>query len=563
MNSSASEAQPAAVEPDLSSPVPVWHSPEQSSDVKPGTEPSDLLPAQAATDESALATSPTTLVSTTMETESMVVEEMLIEESENWDADLDAYSRRSRTQNLLGIEHPVTKGGSSERPDPKDKQISWEEQGAQWRKNRKNRPKWKPAVAMFGVPEALDEKADDEEGCWQAVQPLFEQFDAPLFSRHRASFYRATTPSRRPPPPPPSGAHPPGEKKASDGESSDDEHGSTRRRSKDAQAAAEFERQLQDFDNLCAKGRPFIKHVRYGFPHAKLIRVNPFMGVVDWGSGSLNLREALEIKGVKLGNVDPRLTFAVVCPNRTLELQASSEEERDLWVQGLRNIRARLLEGKFPDLTRIPGALVDTKRVAPPAAAAVVKSSSSSAPTSPSSGGAGGAGAAALTPAQRQANFVEASTKGTTLIKHGRHGKPHTKVVRVNHKTGDVNWGTGRLNVRDAVEIVAGKNTKLFAKVKIREAHPRQCFSIVLPNRTLDLQCSSEEERDMWLQGLLDLKKTVAAQAAAQPEFKVTAPCTDFLLSNTSCVRRNACLSTARSAPKRCSKASASRTCRA
>ena len=56
----------------------------------------------------------------------------------------------------------------------------------------------------------------------------------------------------------------------------------------------------------------FTKHTRRGFPHERLVRVDPVTGQLDWQTGRLFLQDALEIKGVQLGKADPRLCLAVV-----------------------------------------------------------------------------------------------------------------------------------------------------------------------------------------------------------------------------------------------------------
>jgi len=99
------------------------------------------------------------------------------------------------------------------------------------------------------------------------------------------------------------------------------------------------------------------------------------------------------------------------------------------------------------------------------------------------------------------------STVGAHLIKHSKRGRPKTKIIRVDHKTGVVEWGSGSLYLQETTDIIAGKNTKVFEGVKLKTADPRCCFSIVMSNRTLDLQCQTEIDRNMWLEGLKELKE--------------------------------------------------------
>jgi len=74
-----------------------------------------------------------------------------------------------------------------------------------------------------------------------------------------------------------------------------------------------------------------------------------------------------------------------------------------------------------------------------------------------------------------------------------------------------VDWGTGSLNLKYASEIVAGKTAKFSderdsANVKFKNVDPRLCFSILCPDRSLDLHAQTEQQRDLWVKGLRDLK---------------------------------------------------------
>src|SRR5690349_3223229 len=74
-----------------------------------------------------------------------------------------------------------------------------------------------------------------------------------------------------------------------------------------------------------------------------LFKLDPNTGILDWCSGVINVRDMLEMKaGKKLFNVDQNLVFSIIIPERTLDLQAAGEAERDYWVQGLRDCFGRL-----------------------------------------------------------------------------------------------------------------------------------------------------------------------------------------------------------------------------
>jgi hypothetical protein len=178
--------------------------------------------------------------------------------------------------------------------------------------------------------------------------------------------------------------------------------------------------------------------------------------------------------------------FAIVCPGRTLELQAASEFERDMWLDGLKMIRARLRGDPIEE--------------------PVVRTRSAS-----------GSNIVRVAAVSDDEAFIDVMRKGAALMKHGRRGDPHLKVIKVDPKTGDVTWGQDTdqgLSLREATQIVPGKNTSLFSKVKLKVAHPTVCFSIVCPNRTLDLQAASEDERDQWVSALRQLKNKFDAEVA-------------------------------------------------
>lgn len=238
---------------------------------------------------------------------------------------------------------------------------------------------------------------------------------------------------------------------------------------------------LNKFIETASVGASFVKHSWHGNPHSKTITLDPHTGILSWGSGSLHLKHVIQIKpGKKLFNVDSRLVLSIELPDRTLDLQAKSEAERDFWVQGLREITSRLTSR-------------GSVATAPPSAGLARRSLSL---------------IAAADPIQT-VDFLAGTVTGT-FVKHGRLGKPHTKMVRVDPSTGIVDWGSGSLCLRDAVDVIPGKNTKVFSKVKLKVAHPSVCFSVALPERTLDLQANSEEERDMWVKGLKDIMSHLA-----------------------------------------------------
>jgi cell division septation protein DedD len=248
------------------------------------------------------------------------------------------------------------------------------------------------------------------------------------------------------------------------------------------------------FMEKAAAGVTMIKHNKYGTTHKKTVTID-HDGVLSFGTGNVQLRNCIEVKPGKKGQGTggvADLMFTIVLPDRALEFQLSSKEQRDEWIKGIRAVVARLASRK--QLKPVSRAIAE-----PPmdddfdfnSTSVGVRRASVDAVSTPM--------------VQTAPDFLGARTQGS-FIKHGRLGKPHVKVLRLDPKTGILDWGSGNLHLGEVTDIIPGKNTPLFAKVSLSVAHPRVCFSIVCPNRTLDLQAASEDERDTWVQGLEDLR---------------------------------------------------------
>lgn len=83
---------------------------------------------------------------------------------------------------------------------------------------------------------------------------------------------------------------------------------------------------------------------------------------------------------------------------------------------------------------------------------------------------------------------------GFDLIKYGRRGKPHSRKLRVFAKTGIVDWGTDHVDLRNVVAIEKGKTTKVFSE--FAAVDESKCMSLILDDRTLDIEAPSRLERD-------------------------------------------------------------------
>jgi hypothetical protein len=104
--------------------------------------------------------------------------------------------------------------------------------------------------------------------------------------------------------------------------------------------------------------------------------------------------------------------------------------------------------------------------------------------------------------------FVRAALIGDMFVKYGRHGAPHHRsvVVRImpDNRTVCVDWGTGQLRFhKNNARVLEGAQGAVFQRAANRKlCAPERCFSIVTAERSLDLEASSEEDRDYWVKGM-------------------------------------------------------------
>ena len=98
---------------------------------------------------------------------------------------------------------------------------------------------------------------------------------------------------------------------------------------------------------------------------------------------------------------------------------------------------------------------------------------------------------------------------GAIFLKHGQRGAPHYRYVWVKEEEGGrdrVCWAElrrrdkvrGWMDVRGLGRVEEGHGTGgVFARS--RGSDPRRCLTVVGEDRTLDLECISEEDREMWV----------------------------------------------------------------
>lgn len=180
-------------------------------------------------------------------------------------------------------------------------------------------------------------------------------------------------------------------------------------------------------------------------------------------------------KGTLGGDADAQAcTLSVVTRTRTLDIKAKSAEERDWLVRSL-NFLVQL-------------AREHERRVAQQAELAIMK-----------------------------------RMEGIEVVKHGRRGRPHKTRLLVN-RFGEISW-LGRSN--DAIQldeiraIAIGLETPVFARavaagrVTRADAFASRCFSLVTRSRSLDIEVSSEAQRDWFVVAFRYLLDKVHEKTAA------------------------------------------------
>ena len=110
----------------------------------------------------------------------------------------------------------------------------------------------------------------------------------------------------------------------------------------------------------------------------------------------------------------------------------------------------------------------------------------------------------------RHEEAVRCLSEPTEFVKHGRMGNPHRRIVFLSPDQSSLCWrkaaGSDLQRVSlvadpdsdQEVTIVAGATTAVFRRTGV-PGMDHCCFSIVTRERSLDLQTSSEEERDNWV----------------------------------------------------------------
>jgi hypothetical protein len=131
------------------------------------------------------------------------------------------------------------------------------------------------------------------------------------------------------------------------------------------------------------------------------------------------------------------------------------------------------------------------------------KAEGSPPPPTPSTATAGGE-STVLVPPSPSFLFLVSTGRASHLQKHSRSGKPKQIDLKITVPGGVVSWrGKETLDLTEAVEIVPGRQTKVFERLLTmkegKSKSDRRYFSIVMPTRTLDLEVlPTEEQKKAW-----------------------------------------------------------------
>ena len=149
-------------------------------------------------------------------------------------------------------------------------------------------------------------------------------------------------------------------------------------------------------------------------------------------------------------------------------------------------------------------------------------------------------------PPQELASFETCIRAGADIKKHGRRGKPHTrtlfcpaerpswvapgsenfrcvcwcKPIKDGSEEEKMPSEESSLPLHTVMAVRPGKTTEVLARAE--DAPEDLCFSLVSPARTLDIQTSSVEQRDMLLRGF---------QVSSASHAQLSVPCTSSFLA--------------------------------
>lgn len=106
-------------------------------------------------------------------------------------------------------------------------------------------------------------------------------------------------------------------------------------------------------------------------------------------------------------------------------------------------------------------------------------------------------------------NIVKELSKGHSLLKYGRKGKPHIRHIYLSELEDKINWKIAENNnnetvryikISDITEVKIGYNsTDVLKKNKVPKEFNHLCFSLISKKRTLDVKCDNMQQKKKWV----------------------------------------------------------------
>ena len=93
-------------------------------------------------------------------------------------------------------------------------------------------------------------------------------------------------------------------------------------------------------------------------------------------------------------------------------------------------------------------------------------------------------------------------TQGEVFLKYGRMGAPHERRVFVDITKKELSYTSGIIKLSEIISIRPGKTTEV---LKNATTDAKLCFSVLTKSRSLDLECKTNDLRDIWVESLLEV----------------------------------------------------------
>jgi hypothetical protein len=129
---------------------------------------------------------------------------------------------------------------------------------------------------------------------------------------------------------------------------------------------------------------------------------------------------------------------------------------------------------------------------------------------------------------------VQTLKAGALFLKHVKSGSPHPRFVYLSDDGAALQWveekdkakrkDAKEIRLAELTDIHKGHATPVFSGKYAKETNAECCFSLVSPDRSLDVQCDDARTRDFWVNALVRLS------AALRRDIAVTtnSPATPF-----------------------------------